>query len=177
MQILALCGSLRARSLNMAILEAAKYAAPAGMEISIFRGIGGLPPFSPDLDYNLPEVAVAFRRQAAAADALIIACPEYAGGIPGMFKNALDWLVGSEEFDSRPVALLNVSPHAVEAEAALRLVLRTMSAPVVEAASRRIPIRNRESTAESLLADPEIRASLDGALGGLRPSLLSRTEQ
>lgn len=171
MQILALCGSLRARSLNMAILEAARILAPPDWIIDIFRGIGGLPPFTPDLDSAIPEAVVAFRHQAARADVLLIACPEYAGGIPGMFKNALDWLVGCGQFNSRPVVLVNVSPQAVEAEAALRLVLRTMSAPVLEGASGRIPVRDRQATADSLVADPGTRAALCGLFAAIPPGL------
>lgn len=165
--LLALSGSLRVRSLNTAILEAARIRAPASIGIEIFRGVGGLPPFTPDLDHCLPASVANFRDRTAAADALVIACPEYAGGIPGMFKNALDWLVGCDRFNSRPVMLINVSPRAVEAEAALRLVLKTMSAPVVEEASRRIPIRDREATGETLAADPAVAAELDRAFAAL----------
>lgn len=176
MHILALCGSLRTSSLNMALLEAAKSLVPRDHDFVIFRGIGGLPPFTPDLDSALPADVIAFRRQAASADVLIMACPEYAGGIPGMFKNALDWLVGCEDFNSRPVVLLNCSPRAVEAENALRLVLRTMSAPVIEPASRRIPVRDRQATAKSLVADPEIRAALQDVFASLETGLAALAE-
>lgn len=171
MRIMALSGSLRARSLNTAMLEAAEMLAPAGFQIGIFRGLGGLPPFNPDTEDTLPAPVAVLRQEAAQADALLIACPEYAGGIPGMFKNALDWLVGCERFNSRPVMLVNVSPHAVEAEAALRLVLKTMSAPVVETASRRIPVRDRSATAIDLAADPAVRAALLDGLDALARAL------
>ena len=166
-RILAISGSLRTGSLNTAMLEAAAQLAPDRVEVELYREIGALPPFTPDLDDAIPERVRAFRALAAAADALLIACPEYAGGMPGMFKNALDWLVGCPDFNSRPVVLINVSPRAVEAESALRLVLKTMSAPVVEPASRRIPVRDRLATAESLGADPEIRAALEDMFGAL----------
>lgn len=174
MRIMALSGSLRSGSLKTAILEAVEILAPPPWDIRIFRGLGGLPPFNPDLEDRLPAAVYGFRQEAASADALLIACPEYAGGIPGAFKNALDWLVGCERFDSRPVMLLNVSPHAVEAEAALRLVLRTMSAPVMEPASRRIPVRDRKATAASLAADPAVRRSLLEGLSALEASLGAR---
>ena len=167
MKILALSGSLRAASLNTAILETAKLLAPGELSIDIFRGMGDLPPFTPDLDLKVPEVVQRFRQAAASSDALLIACPEYAGGIPGMFKNALDWLVGCEAFNSRPVALVNVSPRATDAEAALRLVLKTMSAPVIETASRRIPIRDREATAATLSGDPAVSAAVREVLKAL----------
>jgi chromate reductase, NAD(P)H dehydrogenase (quinone) len=134
-RILGLCGSLRAASKNRRALEAVREAAPDGIEIRLWNGQGDLPHFSPDLDQPglpLPPAVAAFHGEVAAADALLIACPEYAHGIPGAFKNALDWLVGSTEFPGKPVALLNVAPHASHAQAQLREVLKTMSADLVE---------------------------------------------
>lgn len=98
-RLLALSGSLRARSSNGALLEAAALLAPAGMRIEPFAGIGALPHFNPDLEAGaLPDAVRALRERVGAADGLLISCPEYARGIPGSFKNALDWLVGGPEF-------------------------------------------------------------------------------
>ncbi len=170
-EILALSGSLRRASLNTAMLEAARLLAPGGMTISRYDGIGALPHFTPDLDQAIPDVVQAFRSRAARSDGLLIGCPEYAGGIPGAFTNALDWLVGCPDFNSRPVMLVNVAVRAVEAEAALRLVLKTMSAPVIETASVRIPVKNREATTASMLQDREITDPLRQALRDFRDAL------
>jgi chromate reductase len=137
MRILGLCGSLRAASKNRAALMAAAANAAGGCELVIWRGLAELPPFSPDLDkygIALPTVVEEFHAETGAADGLLIACPEYAHGIPGTFKNALDWLVGSTAFPGKPVALVNVAPHATHAQAQLREVLTTMSALIVEEA-------------------------------------------
>jgi len=72
--------------------------------------MGALPQFSPDTEVDpLPPTVLGLREAVGCADALLIACPEYAHGIPGAFKNLLDWLVGALEFPGKPVLLLNTS--------------------------------------------------------------------
>ena len=128
MKILALCGSLRAVSSNRAALEAARLLAPPGTEITIWD-IGRLPYFNPDLDQDpLPDSVAELRRLVGACDRLLISSPEYARGIAGSLKNALDWLVSSLEFPEKQVVPINTSQRATEAQAQLRLVLATMSA-------------------------------------------------
>ena len=137
-RLLGLCGSLRIASKNRRALEVARAVCPEGCEFTIWEGLVGLPPFSLDLDQSeelLPPEVARFRDEVGRADGLLIACPEYAHGIPGAFKNALDWLVGCTRFPGKPVALLNVAPHASHAQAQLREVLKTMSAEIVEHAS------------------------------------------
>ena len=136
-RIVALCGSLRSESLNRRALLAARDWASADCQIVLWEGLEGLPPFTPDLDRAdepAPAPVEDFRRDVGAADGLLIACPEYAHGIPGAFKNALDWLVGDTAFPGKPVALLNVAPRAHHAQAQLREVLTTMSATIVDEA-------------------------------------------
>jgi chromate reductase len=82
--------------------------APPGCEIIVWNGLASLPAFTPDLDQpdvSLPPAVVEFCSEIEAAEGLLIACPEYAHGIPGSFKNALDLLVGSTIFPCKPVAL------------------------------------------------------------------------
>jgi chromate reductase len=112
MRLVAISGSLRAASLNTSVLQAARRLAPAGVDIEIFDGIGDLPFFNSDLEGGeLPEQVARFRHVIANADG-VISSPEYARGISGVMKNALDWLVGSEEFPGKPVPLINTSPRA-----------------------------------------------------------------
>jgi NAD(P)H-dependent FMN reductase len=107
MKIIAISGSLRATSVNTAVLQAAGKLAPAGMQIEIFEGIGNLPFFNSDLDgERLPQGVAGFRTIIGAADGLLISSPEYARGVAGVMKNALDWLVSSFEFPNKPVALI-----------------------------------------------------------------------
>ncbi|MEW9305971.1 NADPH-dependent FMN reductase [Labrys neptuniae] len=163
--LLALSGSLRLGSSNTVLLEAAALLAPAGMRIAAYDGIGSLPHFNPDLDGdNPPRSVMALRHLVGAADGLIISCPEYARGIPGSFKNALDWLVGSSEFPGKPIALFNASPRASDAQAALRLVLTTMSARIVEEASITLPLLATRMDAAGMAGNVEIAASVTAAL-------------
>jgi NAD(P)H-dependent FMN reductase len=140
MKILGLSGSLRSASINSALLRAAARLAPPSIEIDLFQ-LGELPLFNPDLESSLPPQIVRLHEKVAAADALLIAGPEYAHGISGVLKNALDWLVSFEPFVNKPVAIFNSSPRSHHADVALREVLKTMSAHIVESASIAIPLR------------------------------------
>jgi chromate reductase, NAD(P)H dehydrogenase (quinone) len=94
MKLLAISGSLRAASLNRSVLQAAQRLAPAGVDVEIFNGIGQLPFFNSDLEAGqLPGPVSRFRRVIAKADGLLISSPEYARGVSGVMKNALDWVV------------------------------------------------------------------------------------
>src|ERR1700732_3310144 len=95
MKIIAISGSLRATSLNTAVLHAASRLAPAGVKIEPFEGIGNLPFFNSDLEgERLPQEVARFRTVIGEADGLLISSPEYARGVAGVMKNALDWLGG-----------------------------------------------------------------------------------
>ncbi|QNA85442.1 NAD(P)H-dependent oxidoreductase [Sphingomonas sp. So64.6b] len=166
LRLLAVAGSLREASSNLVLLEAASSMAPAGVHIELFRGIGDLPHFNADLDADglLPTAALAWRDLVAGCAGMIISCPEYAGGIPGTFKNALDWLVGDARFQGKPILILNASPRSVSAQQALRLVLRTMSADIVEEASLTLPLLGTRSTAGDIRASGESAARMATSL-------------
>jgi chromate reductase len=131
MRILAISGSLRAASSNTALLRSVANAMRAHAEMSLFAGLGTLPAFNPDCDESAPASVASFRAMVAAADCVALSTPEYAHGIPGVLKNALDWLVGSGELYRKPVALLHVSDRGEYAQASLREVLTIMGAKLV----------------------------------------------
>jgi len=165
MNIIAISGSLRATSLNTAVLHAASRLAPAGVTIEIFDGIGNLPFFNSDLDGDrLPREVAAFRTVIGRADGLLISSPEYARGVAGVMKNALDWLVASFEFPNKPVALINTSPRATHALAALTITLETMSARLVQDASITLPLLGTTNDAAGIAANAEFAAPLRNAL-------------
>jgi chromate reductase, NAD(P)H dehydrogenase (quinone) len=165
MKILAISGSLRATSLNTAVLHAASRLAPADIKIEVFEGIGNLPFFNSDLEGDrLPQEIAEFRAVIGAADGLLISSPEYARGVAGVMKNALDWLVGSFEFPNKPVALINTSPRATHALASLTITLETMSARLVKDASITLPLLGTVNDAASITANAEFAAPLRGAL-------------
>jgi chromate reductase len=165
MKILAISGSLRATSLNTAVLRAAGHLAPAGVAVELFEGIGNLPFFNSDLDdERLPRSVAEFRAAIGAADGLLISSPEYARGVSGVMKNSLDWLVSSFEFPDKPVALINTSPRATHALAALTLTLETMSAQLVKEASITLPLLGASLDVDSFVANPEFATPLRRAL-------------
>jgi len=139
MNILAVAGSLRAASINAAFCRAASRLAPPALRITVYDALGSLPSFNADLEPKPPRSVTLFREAVGAADALMIASPEYAHGISGVLKNALDWLVGYEGFVAMPVAVINTSPRAHHAYDSLLEVLRTMSATLVPEASISVP--------------------------------------
>lgn len=159
-RILAISGSLRARSLNSALLRAARRLAPEPATITTYTEVGRLPLFNPDLEDSAPPVVRRLWDAVAAADGLLIASPEYAHGVTGAMKNVLDWLVGLPAFYGKPVAVLNASPRARHADAALRETLRTMSATIVEEASIAIPILGSGLDEQGMVASPEVAAAL-----------------
>ena len=170
-RILAISGSLRTLSSNTAALEAAAYLAPTGVEVCLYHGLATLPHFNPDDDQlPLPDPVADLRRQVSMSDALLIASPEYAHGIAGVLKNALDWLVGSLDFAGKPVAILNTSPRAFHADAQLREVLATMAGQLVRAASFRVPIAGRQLDVAAVVSDPQLSQQLRAALMALTPT-------
>jgi len=160
MRVLAIPGSLRATSSNAALLRAAARVAPAGTELTIYDGLGGLPHFSPDLDVEpIPPPVAALRAQIGAADALAISSPEYAHGMPGSLKNALDWLVSAFEPIGKPVLLISASPGgAAHAHAQLLEVLRTMSMHVVDGGGH--VFSRAKLDADGAITAPELIAAL-----------------
>jgi NAD(P)H-dependent FMN reductase len=161
MKIAAISGSLRAGSSNTAVLRAAAQLAPAGVEVIQFEGIGGLPFFNPDLDGDdVPAPIGAMRQLIGSVDGLLISSPEYARGVAGVLKNALDWFVGSHEFPDKPVALINTSPRATHALAALTLTLETMSARLAAEACVTLPLLGGAWDEHSIAADPALAEPL-----------------
>ena len=168
MKILAISGSLRALSSNTAMLRAAAALAPSSIESTLFYGIGNLPHFNPDLDGETVSPFVTdFRTALRTADAVIFSVPEYAHGVPGVLKNALDWVVGSGELAEKPVALFNPTARGTYAQASLSETLTVMAAKHVPEAAVTLQALGKPISAESILRDAEISAKLRTAFDAL----------
>ncbi|HLJ65381.1 MAG TPA: NADPH-dependent FMN reductase [Stellaceae bacterium] len=166
--ILAISGSLRRASSNSAVLKAAQALAPDGVTITIFEGLDRLPFFNPDDGpEKSPPSLVAFRAAVGGSDGLLISSPEYARGVPGVMKNALDWLVDGTEMLGKKVALINTSPRATHAQESLKVTLATMATKLVTEASITLPLLGRNLDAAGILADPALSAALSVAVSGL----------
>ena len=165
MKIIAICGSLRAQSSNLALLRAASN---LGIDVQLYEGLGSLPHFNPDDDIEgatPPPTVAELRTLLADADGILISSPEYAHGVPGSLKNALDWLVSDGALVDKPVALINASPIGGEfARASLVETLRTMNWRVTGTWSSPKKVRDEN-------VDDDVTAMIREAL----KSLVSRT--
>ena len=167
-RVLAISGSLRHASSNSALVDAAARLAPAGVEIEIYRELGEIPPFNPDLDTDsAPAAVLRLRAALEASDAILISSPEYAHGVSGVLKNALDWVVSSGELIYKPIALINASARATHAHAALRETLTTMSGRVIQEASITIPLEGSAWDANLIAPDAHLSQLLRSALAAL----------
>ena len=130
MRILGLCGSLQRKSSNGALLEVAARALPADVSFEIYDGLRDLPHFDPDIEKDGPAPApvTELRRAIAKSEALLIACPEYGHSLPGSLKNAIDWLIGSGELESKLVAITAAVPAPERGRRGLKALRDTLGA-------------------------------------------------
>ena len=167
-RVLGIVGSLGARSSNLTLLETAASLAPEGIEVVLYTGLGDLPHFDPDLDPDdAPSAVRALRQAIAASDAVLIAAPEYGHSLPGVLKNAIDWLIGSGELERKVVAITASVPSSErgrEGLAALRQTLGAVRAVIVSDE----PIA-RGPTSEATIRDV-LRRLVDGVRGTRSPS-------
>lgn len=107
MRVVAISGSLDPLSANSALVRAAA-SHDQEVDVHVWEGLADVPPFRPDVDGD--EHVASLRRAVGSAHAVLIATPEYAGGMPGVLKNALDWLVGSGELYGKPLVVVSAAP-------------------------------------------------------------------
>jgi NAD(P)H-dependent FMN reductase len=165
--ILAVSGSLRRSSLNIAVLRAAALAgARDGVFVDIDDSARQLPHFDPDLEGAPPDVVRGFRARCKRAAGLLFAVPEYAYGIPGSFKNAPDWTVGSGSLYRKSVAVLDVAPpgRGAHAREALDRVLRALDADVTHYS---VPIAPSEREANAEISHAKTLADLQAVVSAL----------
>lgn len=176
-RILALSGSLRSASSNSALLRATAAMAPPGVTFDFYEGLGALPPFDPGLDldpadYRAPAPVVDLRDRIAAADALLICTPEYAFGMPGVLKNALDWTVSMGVLEGKPVAAWAASPMGdgpfgvggSRAHQGLVWVLTALGTRYVEAAALVLPLIRTKLDPAGHITDPETAKAIEKSL-------------
>ena len=170
-QVLLISGSLRRRSTNTALLRTAQLVAPATTTAVLYDGLDRLPHFDPDVDRSPLPLAVAELRAAVhAADTILFSTPEYAGALPGSFKNLLDWTIGDDQDGSiyeKPVAWVNASTSTTggaDAHDSLQKVLGFAHAAVIKEACASIPVQRAAVGNDGLIDDPTIRSEVIGVL-------------
>ncbi len=167
-KILAISGGLRPNSSNNAIINKLVAMAPGNVVITTYLGPGSLPHFNPEFDGDTPpEQVIALRTLIKEANAVLICTPEYAFGIPGSLKNAIDWTVSSGEFVEKPVAVITASSVGSNAHAALLLTLSAISAKVADGATLLIPFVRTKINSDGTVTDPEIIKALKRVLDTL----------
>jgi chromate reductase, NAD(P)H dehydrogenase (quinone) len=164
-RVLLVSGSLRSRSTNTAVLRTAQDSAPEHVVTVMYRGLAELPHFNPDDDVDpLPQAVAVLRAAIRAADALLFSTPEYAGALPGSFKNLLDWTIGDEQPRSmynKPVAWINSSFRgADDAHDSLRKVLGYAHSTIVEEACVHIPVTSTMVGDDDLIAEASVRREI-----------------
>jgi chromate reductase len=168
-------GSTRAGSGNTAALLTAAAVAPDGVRAVYYPGLADLPAFVPDGEQG-PAV-ITLREHLVAADAVLLCTPEYAGTLPGSFKNLLDWTVGGGELYGKPVAFINVAApgRGAGAEATLRVVLGYVAAEIIEDACTRVFVPRDTVGPDGLIADAATRTALADVLAKIAAFLSTRS--
>ena len=161
-KILAVSGSLRANSSNAIILLAIEKMLPEDVGFFIYKGLGSLPHF--DDAEEIPIAVSVWRKHLQEADAVLICSPEYAFGVPGSLKNALDWTVGSGEFVNKPLALITASTGGEKAHAALLHIFTALSAKIPEGGSLLISFVRSKLNAAGEISDAQTLAAVKTVL-------------
>ncbi len=166
--LLGISGSLRTSSANTRILKAFSLLVPEHVNFNIFDGLGSLPHFSPELEEN--QATILFKDQLKNADAVIICTPEYAFGVPGVLKNALDWTVSTGDLNEKPVAAISASPLNSGGDKALASLLLTLTALGTRGSiGTSLSIQNVKSllTSDGLLVNAQTTAQLQAVADNL----------
>ncbi len=180
--VLLVSGSLRGGSTNSALLRTARSVTPQKVATLLYEGLGALPHFNPDDDVDgepLPPVPAELRSLLAESDAVLFSTPEYAGSLPGSFKNLLDWTVGGG-MDGMPVAWVNASgapTGAAGAHEALRTVLTYANADIVDGACTKIPVARKSVDEHGLVADARVRSGLIWVLQALADHVRAKARE
>jgi len=179
-KVLAISGSINPGAAAGRLLQAIARLAGTGFQFTIFEGLGDIPHFNPQLSVSTTnEQVLAWRSLWKQADAVIICTPEYAFGMPGVLKNALDWLVGGGEVYHKPLAALSYSPSMMGGENALStllLTLRAQNADFDESTTSTIPAIRQRFTLEGEITDPALFSLLAKTLESLANKCEKKTD-
>jgi NAD(P)H-dependent FMN reductase len=168
-KILAISGSTRAESTNLKLIRAIGVLSSAFFEITIYNDLASLPHFNPDHDKetSVPNKAVAnLRRLISEADGVLICTPEYAMGVPGSLKNAIDWTVSSAEFSHKPTALITASSLGQKGHASLIETLKIIEAKITEETQLLIPFIKTKMSGE-IISDNKTKGEVHELLKNL----------
>lgn len=178
-KILAISGSTRVQSTNLNYIRAIAQLSADIFEIKIFQGLTDLPHFNPDLDIEFltaPEEVKSFRQLLREADGILICTPEYAMGVPGTLKNAIDWTVSSCEFMHKPTALVTASSQGSKGHASLIETLNIIEAMMTPATQLLIPVAKTKINSELKILDEKTLNELNSLILELHHLALNKKE-
>lgn len=153
-KVLAISGSTRANSINHSLINAIAILAEHELEIKTFDGIAKLPQFNPDDDNETVVAEVAdFRQQLDEAEGVLICTPEYAHGVPGALKNAIDWTISSSQFPHKPTLLITASTGGHYGHRALMETLKAIEAKNIDELQMVIPFAKTKISMHNEITD------------------------
>jgi chromate reductase, NAD(P)H dehydrogenase (quinone) len=153
-KVVAISGSTRQNSINHSLLKAITHLSATSLDITIFDGIGNLPQFNPDHDgEHVTKEITDFRQQLQKADGVIICTPEYAHGVPGTLKNAIDWTISSSSFPGKPTMLITASTGGHYGHKALMETLRAIEAKNIDNLQMVIPFAKTKINLDNKITD------------------------
>lgn len=175
-KVLAISGSIRSQSTNLNYIKAIGELSADIFSIEIFERLLDIPAFNPDDDGDDPPAVVTdFRNQLRNADGILICTPEYAMGVPGSLKNAIDWTVSSMEFSHKPVALITASLSGLKGHAALLETLHVIEAKITADTGLIISFAKTKISADCTITDEAVSAAVKKLIEAF--SLLMQEEQ
>lgn len=153
-KILAIPGTVKENSTHKSFIRVMADLSKDSLDIELYDGLGGLPPFNPDIDdANAPGSVAAFRNKLKSADGIIICTPEYAHGVPGVLKNAIDWTVGSGEFYQKPTLLVTASTDGRFGHQAMLEILRVIAAKGIDELQLLVPFIKSKINSGGIITD------------------------
>jgi NAD(P)H-dependent FMN reductase len=153
-KILAICGSTKSSSINLCLIRAIADLTTGIFDVTIFNHIDKIPHFNPGLDNeNPPDEVRQFRNLIKEASGVLICTPEYAMGVPGSLKNAIDWTVSTCDFSDKPVVLITASSHGFKGHQALLETLKIIECNITDETQLVIPFVKAKVSYESKITD------------------------
>jgi chromate reductase, NAD(P)H dehydrogenase (quinone) len=160
-KVLAISGSTRLHSTNLNYIKAVGGLAADHFLVEVYEGLLDIPPFNPDDDTDDPTAVIKdFRTRLKEADGIFICTPEYAMGVPGTLKNAIDWTVSSMEFYQKPVGLITASLSGLKGHAALLETLHVIESKMTAATGLVISFAKTKISADCIITDEATLANV-----------------
>lgn len=174
-KILAICGSTNFASINKSLIQAIADLTTDYFDLTIYEDIDQIPHFNTALDNDTPPPAVIdFRRRLGEADGILICTPEYAMGVPGTLKNAIDWIVSSCGFCYKPVALITASTHGLKGHQSLLETLRIIESNITDDTQLVISFVKAKVSKDGQITDPETQQKVTKVVLALYHLIMSK---